>query len=252
MPATRLMSCDELEDIAYNPFAEDNDYISESHQFSSSSVPKLSRPQPALSLNEQNFVKGTPGDGGKHSRSILEISIPPHDAAVHPLKSALAAQNDAVLYDLGVTRPHLSRIISEGTFINVKSSELDNSLKIRTPLASDEETEVIVHEVSPLKIFTFFFFTDVFDISGYFKGLFGWCIIEIWNLSGEPSKGKPALGDQFNSSSRCAIHSCRAGPSSSRIHARIAAYFFHSRISGTWGFYLRTPNSHFTVPTRKH
>ena len=155
------MSYDGSEDIAYNPFAEGNDYLSESylaHQFSSSSsIPKLSNLQLASSPSEQDFAKGTTGEGRKHSRSVPEISIPPHSAGLHPLKSALAAQNNAVLYDLGVTRPHLSRIINEGTFINVKSSELDdNNLKLRTPLASDEETEVIVHKASPSNRFPHF------------------------------------------------------------------------------------------------
>lgn len=147
------MSYDESEDLAYKPFAEDNDYLSESnvaHGFASSSVPsKHSNPQLVLSLSEPNSaVQGTTDEGGKHNHSAPDISIVRHTAGLHPLKSALATQNDTVLYDLGVTRPHLSRIINERTLINDKSSELEDSLTIQTPLASDKEIEVIIHEVA--------------------------------------------------------------------------------------------------------
>lgn len=152
------MSYDEPEDFTYNPFAEDNDCLPESNlanPFSSSSAAKFSNPQLA-SLSEQNSVKGTPGKRGK--RFVPEISIVPHSAGLHPLKSAaLAAQNDSVPYDLGVTRPHLSRIINERTLINVKSSEFEDNLTTKTPLPSDEETEVIVHEASPLKLSSSFY-----------------------------------------------------------------------------------------------
>ncbi|KAF8813905.1 hypothetical protein BYT27DRAFT_7220244 [Phlegmacium glaucopus] len=142
------MFYDESEDLVYNPFAEDLSESNLTHGFSSSSVHKLSDPQLALSLSEQNSVKRTAGERRKHSRSVPEISIVPHSDGLHPLKSALATQNDTVLYDLGVTRPHLSRIVNERTSINVKSSEPEDTLTIKTPLGSDEETEVIVHQVT--------------------------------------------------------------------------------------------------------
>jgi len=154
------MSTDELEELVHNPFAEDNDYLSESnlaHGFSSSSVPNLRNPQPALPLSEQNSVKGIIGERGKHSHSVPEISIVPHSDGLHPLKLALATQNDIVPYDLGVTRPHLSRIINERTLMNVKSSDVEDTLTIKTPLAPEEETEVIVHQASPFELLPAFF-----------------------------------------------------------------------------------------------
>ena len=138
------MSYDEPGDPTYNPFAEHNDY-----RYSSPSVPKLNKP---LSLSAQASVKGTTGEQGKRNLSVPEISIVPEGVgSLHPLKSALARQNDTALYDLGVTRPHLSRIINERTLINDNLSELENTSTIKTPSASDEETEVIVHKASFMK-----------------------------------------------------------------------------------------------------
>jgi hypothetical protein len=129
------MSYDESGDLTYNPFAEDNDYVSESNlaQENSSSL---------LSNSAQNSVKGVTGEGGKNTP---EISIVPESpVCLHPLKSALARQNDTVLYDLGITRPHLSRIINESSLV---MSEQDDTSVFATPPASNEEIEVIVHEV---------------------------------------------------------------------------------------------------------
>ena len=141
-----LMSYDESGDLTYNPFAEDN--VSEANlaqENFNSLAPKFSKP---LSLNS---VKGTAGEGGKRTHSVPEVSIVPESAVgLHPLKSALARQNDAVLYDLGITRPHLSRIISERTLIKDSLSEQDHNI-FTTPPASNEEIEVIVHEVSSIK-----------------------------------------------------------------------------------------------------
>lgn len=156
-----LMSSDELGDLTHNPFAEDNDYVSDSNLaqgYSSSLAPKLSNP---LSLSAENSVKGTIDEGGKRTRSVPEISVAPGSpGGLHPLKSALARQDDNVLYDLGITRPHLSRIISERTLMKDTLSEQGVSSTITTPPASDEEIEVIVHEVSS-NIHSLFFFTDL-------------------------------------------------------------------------------------------
>src|ERR1700734_3499379 len=102
------MSYDELEDFAYNPFAEDNGYLSDSNDLghgsssSSQAVSELNDSQLVLSLSTQNSVKGITGEQGKRNRFVPEISIVPHSAGLHPLKSALATQDDT---DLGVTRP---------------------------------------------------------------------------------------------------------------------------------------------------
>lgn len=158
------MSYDESGDFTYNPFAEDNDCLSEPNPaqgYSSSSVPKLSNP---LSLNIQNSIKGSTDERGK------EIGVVPESAGcLHPLKSALARQNDTLLYDLGVTRPHLSRIINEKTLIKDKSSEQDDTSIFKTPSPSDEETEVIVHDASFIKpSYNLYSLLTLFKLSGHF------------------------------------------------------------------------------------
>ena len=188
------MSYDESEDPAYNPFAEDSLESNLTDALSSSSgVTKLSKPQLALSQSAQNSVKGITGERRKRNHSVPEISIIPHSSSLHPLKSGLATQNDA---DLGVTRPHLSRIINESTLINVKSSEQEdnNASTVKPSFASVEETEVIVHQASLIKLLTAFLFIDL-NITGYAKRFIGWCITEIRNLSGKPSKSKPPVGN---------------------------------------------------------
>ena len=146
------MSFDELGDLTHNPFAEDNGYISGSNlaqEYSSPLVPKFSNP---LSLSAQNSVKGIADEGGKRTRSVPEISVVPESAGgVHPLKSALARQNDTVLNDLGITRPHLSRIIGESNLIKDSLSDQEDTSIFTTP-PSNEEIEVIVHEVSSIKL----------------------------------------------------------------------------------------------------
>ena len=157
------MSIDESVDLTHNPFAEDNasGYVSGSNlaqEYSNSLVPKLSNP---LSLSTQSFVKGSTGEGGKLTRSVPEINVVPESAGgVHPLKSALARRNDTVLYDLGVTRPHLSRIISERNPIKDSLSEEDDTSTFTTS-SSNEEIEVIVHEVRSTKISLSSFFTHL-------------------------------------------------------------------------------------------
>ena len=143
------MSFDESGDLTHNPFAEDNDYVSESsiaQEYPNSLVPKL------LSLSAQSSVKRTTDEGGKRIRSVpREISVVPESAGgLHPLKSALARQ-DGNLYDLGITRPHLSRIINERTLIKDSLSEQDDTSTFTTPPAPNDEIEVIVHEVSSIK-----------------------------------------------------------------------------------------------------
>jgi hypothetical protein len=148
------MSFDELGDLTHNPFAEDNGYVPGSNlqEYSSSLVPKLSNP---LSLRVQNSVKGTTGERGKRTRSVPEISIVPESAGgLHPLKSALTRQNDTTLYDLGITRPHLSRIINGTTLIKDSLSGQDDTSS--TLPSSDEEIEVIIHNVSSISLSLFF------------------------------------------------------------------------------------------------
>ncbi|KAF8160695.1 hypothetical protein B0H34DRAFT_672838 [Crassisporium funariophilum] len=133
------MSYDDSDDLAYNPFAEEDNFASGSNltqtHYSSALLPKL----------ERESAQGTNGRK-KHTRSVTAINIVPHSAGLHPLKSALAAPNTAIFRDLGVTRPHLSRIVNEGTLVDAPTIGSDEVLNPAVP--PDEERDVIMHEVT--------------------------------------------------------------------------------------------------------
>ncbi|KIM45326.1 carbohydrate-binding module family 50 protein [Hebeloma cylindrosporum] len=150
------MSHDESDDLAYNPFAEQYEDSPGSIQtqgyFNSAFFPQLSSTRPTLRRRRSSLADRAPlkdsEDQRKHLRSRTEIHIIPHSAGLHPLKSALAVANGAVFQDVGITRPHLSRIVNEGSLIDVPSAVIDLVANKTTP-ASDEEKEVIVHNVTP-------------------------------------------------------------------------------------------------------
>jgi len=149
------MSHDESDDLAYNPFSEQYDdasgFIDTQGYFNSTFFPRLS--QTTLRRRRSSLVDRAPlkdsEDLKKHLRSRTEIHIVPHSAGLHPLKSALAVANGAVFQDVGITRPHLSRIVNEGTLIDVPSAEVGVAASITIPPPLDEEKEVIVHHVCP-------------------------------------------------------------------------------------------------------
>jgi hypothetical protein len=62
------------------------------------------------------------------------------------LKSALAIAKDGIFQDVGITRPHLSRIVNEGVLVDVSSADVDVATN-KTPPSSDGEKDVIVHQV---------------------------------------------------------------------------------------------------------
>jgi hypothetical protein len=148
------MSHAESDDLAYNPFSEQYDEFSGSAQtqgyFNSAFFPRVSSTGPTLRRRKSSLADRAPLKGPegvkKHLRSRTEIHIVPHSAGLHPLKSALAVANGAVFQDVGITRPHLSRIVNEGNLIDVPSAEVDVASNKTTP-SSDEEKEVIVHHV---------------------------------------------------------------------------------------------------------
>jgi len=150
------MSHDESDDLAYNPFAEEYDGSSGStpaqgyYSSASSFFLPLSPTQPTLRRRRSSLTDGAPVKGTearkRHLRSRTEIQIVPHSAGLHPLKSALTAVNGAVFQDVGITRPHLSRIVNEGALVDVPSIGID-VVTNETPTPSDEEKEVIVHHV---------------------------------------------------------------------------------------------------------
>ena len=82
----------------------------------------------------------------KHTRSRTEIQIVPHSPVVHPLKTALAGINGPVFPDLGITRPHLSRIVNDGSLAD-GSETSDSSVEATSIPSVDQEKDVIVHQV---------------------------------------------------------------------------------------------------------
>ena len=150
------MSHDESDDLAYNPFSEQYDdspgFIDTQGYFNSAFFPRLSPTRPTLRRRRSSLADRAPlkdsEDLKKHVRSRTEIHIVPHSAGLHPLKSALAVANGAVFQDVGITRPHLSRIVNEGSLIDVPSAEIDVAANNTIP-PLDEEKEVIVHHVCP-------------------------------------------------------------------------------------------------------
>ncbi|KAH9485080.1 LysM and putative peptidoglycan-binding domain-containing protein 1 [Psilocybe cubensis] len=153
------MSYDKSDDLAYNPFAHEDDHrppsASSSIQgyYSSAFFPKVSPSKPTLrrrkSLADKSFkLEQHPRN---HARIPTEIQItPPYSAGLHPLKSALAATNNgSILHDLDVTRPYLSRIVNEGNLVDAPLL-VDGTVadKIPPSQVSDLEKDVIVHQVS--------------------------------------------------------------------------------------------------------
>ncbi|KDR75097.1 hypothetical protein GALMADRAFT_226745 [Galerina marginata CBS 339.88] len=154
------MSYDESDDLAYNPFAEESDYASNSTSnlaqgyYSSAFFPKLSNSRPTLrrrrsSLTDQSSLKGNERRS-KHARSRTEIQIVPHSAGLHPLKSALARAEGTVFQDVGITRPHLSRMVNEATLVDAPlvDAPLSDTVADQPAHSLDQEKEVIVHQVS--------------------------------------------------------------------------------------------------------
>ncbi|KAF9482211.1 hypothetical protein BDN70DRAFT_801886 [Pholiota conissans] len=148
---------DDSDDLSYNPFAEPEDDYSPTGgsnlaqgYYSSAFFPKLSHSQPTLRRrrsSSNDYARAKPnGELRKHTRTRTEIQIdvPPQSAGLHPLKSALARVDDSSYEDLGITRPHLSRIINEGSSAEVPVSD-DN---IKRPPSPEEEKDVIIHQVS--------------------------------------------------------------------------------------------------------
>ncbi|KAF8902904.1 hypothetical protein CPB84DRAFT_1905355 [Gymnopilus junonius] len=149
------MSYDDPDDPRYNPFAEEQSSISNHAQpgyYSSAFFPTLSNTQPTLrrrrsSLTARSLKDEDEWSRPKHARTRTEIQIIPHSPIVHPLKSALAGINGAVFPDLGITRPHLSRILNDSVLFDTSES-VEDSLAVITPPSPDQEKDVIVHQVS--------------------------------------------------------------------------------------------------------
>ncbi|KAF5321620.1 hypothetical protein D9619_001487 [Psilocybe cf. subviscida] len=151
------MSYDDPDDITYNPFAEERDYspatsklvATDSGHYSSSFFPKSATSRPSLRLRKAGSIDKTytsdPEDNKKHVRTRSDS---PKSAGLHPLKSALAGLNGAVFPDLGITRPHLSRLVSDP---NAPEDVPESSKhgKSQSQPSPPQEKDVIVHHVTP-------------------------------------------------------------------------------------------------------
>lgn len=150
------MSYDGLDDPHFNPFAEDQasaSNLSQPGYYSSAFFPMLSNTRPTLrrrrsSLSAQSLKDGNESEWtpSKHTRARTELQIMPHSPVVHPLKSALAAINGPIFPDLGITRPHLSRIVNDSSLMDASDST-EGSLEGTIPSFPDQEKDVIVHQV---------------------------------------------------------------------------------------------------------
>lgn len=153
------MLTDDSDDLSYNPFAESQDDYSPTTggsnlaqgYYSSAFFPKVPHSRPTLrrrrSSSTDHLYPKSNGEPKKHTRTRTEIQIvPPHNAGLHPLKSALARVDDSSLEDLGITRPRLTQIVKEGNSIDVPVSDDDINLD-KNPPSPEEEKDVIIHQV---------------------------------------------------------------------------------------------------------
>ena len=158
------MSHDDPDDITYNPFAEERDYspatskliATDSGHYSSSFFPKSATSRPSLRLRRKGSVDqaciSDPEDNKKHARTRSDS---PKSAGLHPLKSALAGLNGAVFPDLGITRPHLSRLVSDSNIADdIAESSTNGNSRSQPSLA--QEKDVIVHHVRRCKTLSVF------------------------------------------------------------------------------------------------
>ena len=146
------MSYNGPEDPTYNPFAEHNHHhdrsITSQGFYSSAFFPNLQvvptlRRRPSSLLVEHN--QQPEGQRKKQLRVKPEAQVvPPNTAGLHPLKSALVATIGSVLSD--VTRPNLSRVVSEANPPDAPSGHNGESTSKPADVAN-EERDVIVHQV---------------------------------------------------------------------------------------------------------
>jgi hypothetical protein len=147
------MPHDAADDLAYNPFADHghgNDRPTTSQGFYGSAfLPSLTntrRRSPPFQADESSERRTRNG----HTQTRPEIQIsPPNSAGLHPLKSALfAAFGDSFSDNTQITRPNLSRIISEGQNPLSQEEQIGEPSHDEADVAN-EEKDVIVHHVYP-------------------------------------------------------------------------------------------------------
>lgn len=142
------MSNDDSDDLAYNPFADDNEPGGSNKAtayYSSAFFPSPGSPTTTLRRRRSSLSNGTvrkQSPGKKHRRAPSDIEIVPQSPSLHPLKSALAATIGAVFQDTGVTRPSLSRLVSD-----VSHSDEPEGDSLKKTESKEEEKDVLVHQV---------------------------------------------------------------------------------------------------------
>jgi len=140
------MSYNGPEDPTYNPFA---DRSTTSQGFYSSAFFPNIEAVPALRRRPASLLVERPEEQRKnHVRVKSEVQIvPPNTAGLHPLKSALVATVGSVLSDATqVTRPNLSRVVSEANPKDALGDHNGESTSKSEDVAN-EERDVIVHHV---------------------------------------------------------------------------------------------------------
>jgi hypothetical protein len=233
------MSHDDPDDITYNPFAEERDYspatsklvTTHSGHYSSSFVPKSATSRPSLRFRrkgsaDQAYISD-PEDNKKHARTRSDS---PKSAGLHPLKSALAGLNGAVFPDLGITRPHLSRLVSDSNVADDIPESSTNG-KSQSQPSPAQETDVIVHHVRRHTTQSAFNLNAVVAL-GHSQGLISRCLFEIWNITCKPPESKPTLDLRYHTSSRCTLYTHRSSEPRTRVYTTVSSHHFHPRRPG--------------------
>ncbi|KAF9010623.1 hypothetical protein BDQ17DRAFT_1234215 [Cyathus striatus] len=133
------------DDLAYNPFADDDPVTATlDTAFYSSALNPKHVPKPTVRRR-----KSSGGDSlsrrrsKKHERSQTDLYVGTGGSSSHPLRSA--ALNSA-LHDVEITRPHLSRAVKTGTLVDAPAIESND---LPASPTKDEEKDVLVHEIAP-------------------------------------------------------------------------------------------------------
>ncbi|TFK44289.1 hypothetical protein BDQ12DRAFT_672710 [Crucibulum laeve] len=138
-------------DLAFNPFADEDDADRSRAYYSSALHPKLhDHLKPTVRRRKSSGGDAGPSNaasrkGQRHTRSHTEIYVGKSGSGAHPLKSAGV---NGRLHDVEATRPHLSRLVKTGTLVD--APPMDHSDEVASPTSSlaAEEKDVLVHEVT--------------------------------------------------------------------------------------------------------
>lgn len=185
--------------LSYNPFASDGDLGSSStaHQDPSFLTKHRYTAPSTRGRVSSGSGRGVSTTNGWHSRTHSEAQTSSGRGS-HPLKSA----GDT---DAGITRPHLSRIVSVGTLVDVSPINRSRSHgSDKSGSSKAEDKEVLVHEVSPVVVLS-----TTIGLSihlGYIKGFSGRCISQVWYSNSGATAGESIMGVRFYSLTQGAVY----------------------------------------------